>query len=105
MPAPKAITPRAWLILILTGAAGFLFFLDRNVLSALKTTLSGELGLSNQDYSMLLTAFMAPYIATYFFIGRAVDRHGTRVGLAVFVAAMSAATFLSGLAQIGRAHV
>lgn len=99
MPVPQHIPPRAWLVLILTGTAGLLFFLDRNVLSALKTTLSGELGLSNQDYSMLLTAFMAPYIITYFFIGRAVDRYGTRVGLAVFVGTMSAATLLCGLAQ------
>lgn len=99
MSVPKAIPSRAWFVLILTGLAGLLFFLDRNVLSALKTTLAGELGLSNRDYSMLLTAFMAPYIITYFFIGRAVDRCGTRVGLAVFVGAMSAATLLCGLAQ------
>lgn len=96
---PRNIAPRAWLIILMTGLAGMLFFLDRNVLAALKTTLSREMGLSNNDYSMLVTAFMAPYILTYFFIGRAVDRYGTRVGLAVFVGAMSAATFLCGLAQ------
>lgn len=96
---PRNIAPRAWLIILMTGLAGMLFFLDRNVLAALKTTLSREMGLSNNDYSMLVTAFMAPYILTYFFIGRAVDRYGTRVGLAVFVGAMSAATFLCGMAQ------
>lgn len=99
MNSPRNIAPRAWLIILLTGIAGLLFFLDRNVLAALKTTLSHELGLSNNDYSMLVTAFMAPYILTYFFVGRAVDRYGTRVGLAVFVGAMSAATFLCGMAQ------
>ncbi len=96
---PRNIAPRAWLIILMTGLAGMLFFLDRNVLAALKTTLSREMGLSNNDYSMLVTEFKSPYILTYFFIGRAVDRYGTRVGLAVFVGAMSAATFLCGMAQ------
>lgn len=94
-----AVGSRAWQVLVLTGCIGMLFFLDRNVLSALKSTLSAELTLGNRDYSMLLTAFMTPYIVGYFFIGRLVDRHGTRICLVMFIGGMSLAMLLCGLAQ------
>ena len=58
-----------------------------------------EIGLTNQNYSLLVTAFMAPYIFTYFFAGGWVDRYGTRSSVAVFVLGMSIATVLCGLAE------
>lgn len=99
MSAPPKTPLRGWAVLLLTGVVGLLFFLDRNTLATLKTTLGQELGITNQDYSFLVTAFMAPYIAMYFFVGKLVDRHGTRIGVMFFVLAMSVATLLCGLAQ------
>lgn len=76
-----------------------LFFLDRNTLANLKTTLGSELGITNPQYSMLVTAFMAPYIAMYFVVGWIIDRIGTRKGVAIFVLLMSLATLICGLAN------
>lgn len=98
MRSPK-IPWRGWAVLVLTGVAGFLFFLDRNVLAALKTTLGTTLGITNEDYSMLVTAFLAPYILMYFFVGRFIDRWGTRISVSTFVVLMSVAALLSGLAR------
>lgn len=75
-----------------------LFYVDRQTLSVLKTTLQATWGLSDIDYSWLVAAFMAPYTLCYLVSGRLVDRWGTRIMMPVFLLGMSAATVASGLA-------
>ncbi|MBI2515525.1 MAG: MFS transporter [Opitutae bacterium] len=91
--------PRAWLVLLLLGATGFLFRFDRQVFSILKATMSGDLGLSNTDYSLLVAAFMLPFTLGFLFAGRVVDRWGTQRTLWLFVIGMSLSTIALGLAQ------
>lgn len=91
-------TWQPWCVLLLVGIVGLLFHIDRSVLTNLKTTLGSELALDNQAYSLVVTAFMTPYIASYFFAGWAVDRYGTRLGVTAFVLMMSLATYCCGLA-------
>ena len=93
------VTARAWAVLFLGGLAGMLFYIDRQTLSVLKTTLRDEMGWTDTHYSWLVAAFMVPYTACYFVTGRLIDRHGTRVMMPVFIGAMSLATLLSGFAQ------
>lgn len=93
-------TPRiAWWILLVLGLIFALFAGDRAVLGILKTTLGTELGLTNSAYSLLVTAFMLPYTAMYFFVGRWIDRFGTKVMLAACVTLMSLATVIAGTAN------
>lgn len=97
---PHARLPaRAWCILILCGFAGALFYLDRQTLSVLKTTLKSELGWSDRDYGHLVSLFMFCYTACYLFTGRWIDRLGTRVAMPLFLGLMSIAMILSGLAS------
>jgi len=94
-----AIGWRAWAVLVLCGLAGALFYMDRQVLAVLKTTLRIEKGWSDTDYGWLVTVFMACYTVCYLFTGRWIDRWGTRRAMPVFVGLMSIATILSGVAR------
>lgn len=89
----------AWLILAVLGLIFALFAGDRAILGILKTTLSRELAISNNGYSLLVTAFMVPYTAMYFFVGDWIDRWGFRRLLLACVVGMSAATVIAGTAH------
>jgi ACS family hexuronate transporter-like MFS transporter len=97
-PSRPTIPTRAWLLLVLAGIAGMLFYIDRQTLSVLKSTLKDDLGWSDADYSWLVTAFMVPYTFCYLVTGQLIDRWGTRVMMPVFLGIMSVATMLTGLA-------
>lgn len=92
------IPARAWLLLLIAGIAGMLFYVDRQTLSVLKTTLKAEQGWTDTQYSWLVTAFMVPYTLCYLVTGQLIDRWGTRVMMPLFLGVMSLATVLTGLA-------
>jgi ACS family hexuronate transporter-like MFS transporter len=100
LPVPTLkLGRRSWLLLALLFGIGLLNYLDRQALSILKATIKGELGLTDTDYSYLVTAFMVPYILFYVVSGQLVDRFGTRISLAAFASVWSVANMLSGFAQ------
>lgn len=97
MMSLRPIPPRAWALLLLAGVAGMLFYIDRQTLSVLKTTLKTEQGWSDTQYSWLVTAFMVPYTLCYLVTGQMIDRWGTRRMMPLFLGTMSLATLLCGL--------
>jgi ACS family hexuronate transporter-like MFS transporter len=68
---------------------GLLFFgvtknyMDRQVLGVLKGPLQHEFGWNEIDYGNLVFAFQAAYALGMIFIGRLIDRFGTRMGYAM----------------------
>ena len=92
----ESVPPRAWLILLLSGLVGMLFYVDRQTLSVLKTTLKSAMGWSDVDYGWLVTAFMSCYTVAYLFAGRWIDRWGTRRMMPIFVGLMSLSTLFCG---------
>jgi MFS transporter, ACS family, hexuronate transporter len=98
-PSRSAIPTRAWALLFLTGIAGMLFSIDRQILSVLKPMLKGELHWTDVQYSWLVSAFMVPYTLGYLVTGHMIDRWGTRLMMPVFLGAMSLATLLTGVAE------
>jgi len=60
-------------------------YMDRWVLSALKTTLQHDLGWSEINYSNLVFAFQAAYAVGMLAVGRFIDRVGTRLGYAIIM--------------------
>lgn len=97
-PAP-AVDWRSWRMLLVAACAGMVFYLDRQSIAILKSTISEALQLSNADFALLITAYMVPYTAFYLFSGRLVDRLGTRRGASVFLLGMGLATLGCALAR------
>jgi ACS family hexuronate transporter-like MFS transporter len=92
------VIPWRWLVVVLLVVSTFLNYFDRQILSVLKTTLKQEFALTDTHYSLLITAFMLPYVLMYPIGGRLVDRFGPRGCMVVFVAVWSAATLGMGFA-------
>ncbi|MDR2675048.1 MAG: MFS transporter, partial [Opitutaceae bacterium] len=104
--APHAAQPnhdripwRSWLMLAVAAAGSLMFYLDRQTVAILKTTISSALGLDDIGFATIISAYMIPYTFCYLFSGRLIDRWGTRRGAMVFLASMAAATLGCGLAQ------
>src|SRR6266851_8781753 len=58
-------------------------YMDRWVLSALKTTLQHDLGWNEINYSDVVLAFQAAYAVGMLAAGKFIDRVGTRLGYAI----------------------
>src|SRR6266702_189153 len=67
-------------------------YMDRWVISALKTTLQHDLGWSEINYSNLVFAFQAAYAVGMLVVGRFIDRIGTRLGYAIVMVFWSLAS-------------
>jgi MFS transporter, ACS family, hexuronate transporter len=74
-------------------------YMDRQVLGVLKGTLQHELGWNDIDYGNLVFAFQAAYAIGMIFVGRLIDRLGTRVGYAVAMVFWSLASMGHALAN------
>ncbi len=86
-------------MVLVAAAAGLVFYLDRQTVAILKTTISQALGLTNADFALLISAYMVPYTACYLVSGRVLDRWGTRRGATAFLGLMAVATLGCGLAN------
>src|SRR4051812_44749337 len=96
---PPRISKAGWAMLLMLVLASILFFIDRKTLAILKFTISGEFGLSNHDYGLLINAYLVPYTVGYLFSGQLIDRWGTRRCATFFLIGMSVATVACGLAR------
>jgi MFS transporter, ACS family, hexuronate transporter len=71
-------------------------YMDRQVIGILKTTLQHQFAWSEIDYGNLVAAFQAAYALGLLFVGRFIDRLGTRVGYALAMAIWSLASITQG---------
>jgi len=100
-PGVKAweFSPRTSLLLCALGAVFSLSTFDRAVLPVLKTTLSHELGVTNVEYSRLVSLFLATYTVGYLAVGNVIGHFGVRKALTIAVLVMSCSVALSGTSE------
>ncbi len=106
-----------WIFVALLACFSVSNYINRQALSVLAPTLRLELGITTQQYSYVISAFLAAYAIGYSISGRVLDRVGVKLGLAIALGAWSvigmghaaivgwmslaAARFLLGIAQSG----
>ena len=80
-----------WPILLLLFLSTVNNYLDRQVLSVLASTITGELGLSNSAYATIINAFKLGVVLGSFFAGPLIDKFGARRGFVYAVVLWSIA--------------
>lgn len=74
-------------------------YIDRQTLSVLAPTIMEEFGMTNVDYSRVVTTFLAAYTISQVISGKILDRVGTRVGFMLFVGVWTVASMLHSTAR------
>lgn len=92
----QAIGKYRWTICSLVFFATTINYLDRAVISLLKSTLSKEFTWSESDYANIVIAFQVCYAVGFLGAGRLIDKLGTKIGYAL-------ATALWSVAAVGHA--
>jgi ACS family hexuronate transporter-like MFS transporter len=87
-----------WTICSLVFYATTINYLDRQVISLLKTTLEKEFSWTESDYSNIVIAFQFAYAIGMVGAGRIIDRIGTKLGYAITLALWSVASILHAFA-------
>lgn len=83
MTAPGKTGHYRWIICALLFFATTINYVDRGVVGILKTTLQGEFGWNEIDYSNIVFAFQSAYAIGLMLAGRLMDKVGTKAGYAI----------------------
>jgi MFS transporter, ACS family, hexuronate transporter len=82
---------RRWLICALLFFAATVNYMDRQVIGLLKPALQIQFGWTEIAYSNIVLAFQFAYGAAVLFVGKLIDRVGTRIGFSLAVMVWSVA--------------
>jgi ACS family hexuronate transporter-like MFS transporter len=88
-----------WVICSLIFFATTINYVDRSVLGVLAPTLRDAIGWTDQHYGYISGAFTLAYAFGYLFAGWLIDKIGTRIGYALYLAVWSIAAAVHGLAR------
>ena len=88
-----------WRICALLFWATTLNYIDRQVLGVLAPALGHALGWTQIDYGYIVAAFQIAYAIGLVFAGALIDKIGTRLGFALFIAIWSVAAASHALAR------
>ena len=88
-----------WTICALLFFAATINYIDRQVIGILKPTLQTEIGWTEIGYSWVVFSFQAAYAIGFIFVGRLMDRIGTRKGFSLAIIFWSIAAMAHALAR------
>jgi MFS family permease len=74
-----------WMICTLLFFAATVNYIDRQVIGILKPTLASEFGWTELDYSWIVFSFQTAYAIGLLFVGKLMDRIGTKIGFAIAI--------------------
>ncbi|HVF96922.1 MAG TPA: MFS transporter [Flavisolibacter sp.] len=95
----QAIGKYRWTICGLIFFATTINYIDRNVISYLKSTFTDELGWNDADYTNVEITFKIFYAIGMLGAGRIIDRLGTKIGYGLFITLWSVAGVATALVQ------
>lgn len=87
-----------WVLAAMLFLATMINYVDRTALSVVSGDVRREFGLTEQDYSHIVTIFLLAYAIMYAGSGYIVDRLGTKRGFALFISGWSVAQLLHAFA-------
>ncbi|MFB3828825.1 MAG: MFS transporter [Bryobacteraceae bacterium] len=88
-----------WVVCALLFFATTINYMDRQVLGILAPALQNEIGWSEADYGLIVTAFQAAYAIGLLAVGRVIDLAGTRMGYTLSIVFWSAAAMAHAAAR------
>ena len=97
--AEPSVGRRRWLICGLLFFATTVNYMDRQVIALLKPMLQIQFGWTEKGYGDIIFAFTCAYAVGLLFIGKLIDRLGTRKGFSLAVFAWSAAAMAHAAAS------
>ena len=80
-----------WTICALLFFATTINYIDRQVLGILAPVLQKEIGWNEIEYGYIVTAFQAAYALGLLFVGRLIDKFGTKIGYGISIVVWSVA--------------
>lgn len=98
-PARRTVRGLRWWIMGMICLLTIINYIDRMTLSVLAPTIMSEFGMTNVDYSRVVTTFLLAYTISQAFSGKILDRVGTRVGFMIFVGTWTIASMLHATAR------
>lgn len=88
-----------WYVIGLVGLATIINYIDRNALAIMWPGISGDLGLTKNDYATILSFFMIAYALGQSVFGKIFDVIGTRVSFVLSIAIWSISVGLHAVAK------
>ncbi len=88
-----------WAILFLVFLATTINYADRIVLGVTANEIRQEFSLDDVQYGYVLTAFSILYTVGFVFVGKVIDRLGTKLGFLLSIIAWSISGTLTGLSR------
>lgn len=100
MPVTKTkIGHYRWRVVALLFFAATINYIDRQVLGMLKPVIADEIHITEADYGYIVSAFQAAYAIGLLFVGRMIDKMGTRISYALSIVVWSVAGCLHAVAR------
>ena len=90
-PGGAGIGHQRWVVCALLFFATTINYIDRQVLGLLAPMLGKEIGWSEIEYGYIATAFTAAYAIGLLFVGRLIDKVGSKIGFSISVVVWSIA--------------
>ncbi len=97
--SPEKIGRYRWTICALLFFATTINYIDRQVLGLLAPLLQSKIGWNEIQYGYIVTAFQGAYALGLLFMGRLIDRIGTRLGYALAITIWSLAAMSHALVR------
>jgi ACS family hexuronate transporter-like MFS transporter len=88
-----------WVICGLLFLATVINYTDRQVLGILAPTLQKDIGWSESEYGLIVTAFSLAYAIAFLIWGNVIDKVGTRIGFGAAIIVWSIAAMAHALAK------